>query len=341
MNQISILKTTQPPGTDSSSKTIIGITNCMIGSAMIIYPVLFVKSGIIISPLVMVIVASIQYLTCRLLVIHNRPDEATYNESILRIGGLKADKINSVVNMLLFFFVCVAYFILITHNFYEVSSAILKGIFPYNPPGSHEIIFSKYSLQWAAIITLFVLKQVLFRKEIDFILKLMGYSMYAIAAYAIFILLNLFRHIKEGNIHLSEFRFFNADFSSVAGAFALSFLVHPMAAPILKRNVNLLNNSRDLFFGYALGASICFYVGFMGALSCAPEVPNIMAKPEHYSTIFDCVSSTKTSDDYVFYALGKLVQAGILFQNFSVLPIMIFLTRQEFITLAAKPKTRD
>lgn len=137
IHQISILKTSQPAGTDDSPKTIVGITNCMIGSAMIIYPVLFVKSGIVISPLVMIIVASIQYVTCRLLVLHNRPDQATYNESILRIGGPKVDRLNSIVNMLLFFFVCVAYFILITHNFYEVSSALLSGLLPYNPPGSN------------------------------------------------------------------------------------------------------------------------------------------------------------------------------------------------------------
>jgi sodium-coupled neutral amino acid transporter 9 len=104
--------------------------------------------------------------------------------------------------MLLFFFVCIAYFILITRNFYEVSSAILEGIFPYNAPGSSQIVFSKYSLQWAAIIAFLVLKQFLFRKELDFMLKLMGYSIYCIAAYAVFILLNLIRHIAEGNIHL-------------------------------------------------------------------------------------------------------------------------------------------
>lgn len=52
-----------------------------------------------------------------------------------------------------------------------------------------------------------------------------------------------------------------------------------MAAPILKRNVDLKNNSRDLFLGYSLGATICFYVGFMGGLSCAPEVPSILASP--------------------------------------------------------------
>lgn len=136
----------------------------MVGSAMIVYPVLFVKSGIIISPIVMLIVATIQYLTCRLLVIHNRPDEPTYNESILRIGGVKVDKLNSIVNMLLFFFVCVAYFILVTHNFYEISSAILAGFLPYDPPKSNEIVLSKYSIQWAAILTAFALKPILFRK---------------------------------------------------------------------------------------------------------------------------------------------------------------------------------
>lgn len=98
-------------------------------------------------------------------------------------------------------------------------------------------------------------------------------------SYAVFILLNLLRHLIEGNIHLGQFRLFNTDFSSVAGAFALSFLVHPMAAPILKKNINLLNNNRDLFLGYSLGATICFYVGFFGALSCGPEVSNILATP--------------------------------------------------------------
>ena len=65
----------------------------------------------------------------------------------------------------------------------------------------------------------------------------------------------------------------------------------------------------------------------MGGLTCAPEVSNILKHPEHYSTVFDCMSTIVSSDDRVFYILSKIVQCGILFQNFSVLPIMIFLTR--------------
>lgn len=87
-----------------------------------------------------------------------------------------------------------------------------------------------------------------------------------------FIFLNVMRHIVEGKIHLGEFRLFNTNFSSIAGAFALSFLVHPMVSPILKKSKHLENNTRDLVLGYAMGTGICFYAGFFGALSCAPEV---------------------------------------------------------------------
>lgn len=165
VHQISILKSIQAQATDSSPKTIWGITNVMIGSAMIVYPVLFVKSGIVLSSIVMLVVACIQYFTCRLLVIHNRPDEDTYNESILRIGGKKVSTINSTVNMMLFFFSCVAYFVLVTHNFYEVSSVLLTNVFTsYEPPASQDFVITKYSTQWSAVITFFALKAVVFQR---------------------------------------------------------------------------------------------------------------------------------------------------------------------------------
>jgi hypothetical protein len=65
----------------------------------------------------------------------------------------------------------------------------------------------------------------------------------------------------------------------VAGAFALSLLIHPVGAPILKRNINQANNMRDLFLGYCLTALIYVYVGFVGALTCSHEIVNINAHP--------------------------------------------------------------
>lgn len=80
--------------------------------------------------------------------------------------------------------------------------------------------------------------------------------------------------------------------------------------------------------GYILTALIYFYVGFVGGLTCAPNVPDILKNPDKYSTVFDCFSSTSSAEETTFYIIGKVVQAGIFFQNFSVMPILLFLTRK-------------
>ncbi len=59
---------------DSSFKVITSVANTMIGSSMIIFPILFIKDGLISSLIAMCLVCVIQYSTCRLLVLHNRPD---------------------------------------------------------------------------------------------------------------------------------------------------------------------------------------------------------------------------------------------------------------------------
>jgi amino acid permease len=100
----------------------------MIGSSIIIYPVLFVKDGIIGSMLIMSVIGIALYLTCRLLLIHNRPDEADFNQQIKRILGLKWARFNNYVNFILLYFVCIAYFMLITQNFFAITSTIILAI---------------------------------------------------------------------------------------------------------------------------------------------------------------------------------------------------------------------
>ena len=137
----------------------------MIGSAIIIFPVLFVKDGIFGSTLIMLIVGCVQYLTCRLLVVHNRTDEASFNDSILRIGGVSLGKFNSFVNMGMLFFACIAYFLLVATNFYQVSASIIQIVKPsYHPPKTSQIEFEEYSMQWACIISALICSPNLFRR---------------------------------------------------------------------------------------------------------------------------------------------------------------------------------
>lgn len=288
-----VLRSSRLTGTDTTAKTVLSLTNTMIGSAVIVYPVLFLKDGIIGSTIIMLVVGCIQYITCRLLVIHNRVDEPSFNESILRIGGVKVNTLNSMVNMLLLFFVCIAYYLLIATNFYQISAAIVQQIKHFDIPT--EITFDVYSMQWACIICSLVCISTLFKADIDPILKLIRFSIYCVIFYGIFILVNLIRLLAEGTVSFANIQLFDHDFSSVAGAFALSFLIHPTAAPILKKSINLKNNERDLFFGYLLTAAVYFYVGFIGGLTCSPKAMEINNHPKKYSTVFDCFADTKTT----------------------------------------------
>lgn len=162
-------------------------------------------------------------------------------------------------------------------------------------------------------------------------MKFFKFTIYLVFAYGIFILVALIKVFANGELHFAEqYNLFNPDFSTVAGTFALSLLLHPVGAPILKRSANPSNNMRNLLLGYGLTALIYVYVGFIGGLTCAPEAKLISdeATEDQYSTIFDCFKKGETTVQNVFFVSGKIVQFGIFIQNLSVMPILSFLTRK-------------
>jgi amino acid permease len=96
----------------------------MIGSSIIVYPIIFIKDGMLGSLLVLLAIGAALFFTCRLLVVHNRDDETDFGQSIKRILGPKWAKLNSVVNITLLYIVSIAYFMLICGNFFDISAAI-------------------------------------------------------------------------------------------------------------------------------------------------------------------------------------------------------------------------
>jgi len=162
-------------------------------------------------------------------------------------------------------------------------------------------------------------------------LKFFKFTIYLVFAYGIFIAVSFIRVLSNGTLNFNNYVLFDPDFSTVAGAFALSFLLHPVGAPILKRNIKPENNQRDLLFGYGLTALIYVFAGFIGGLTCTGEVTKILNdKVGEYQTVFDCVKKEDDSDttQIVFFIFGKIVQLGIFIQNLSVMPILNFLTRK-------------
>ena len=170
----------------------------------------------------------------------------------------------------------------------------------------------------------------LFRKDIEVLMKFFKITIYFVLTYGIFILAAFIKVCADGSLSLnfSLYHKFDPDFSTVAGAFALSLLIHPVGAPILKRNINPKNNPRDLFLGYCLTALIYVFVGFVGAMTCADDIADIydINSKNKYEIIFDCFR--KKPGDEAFFVIGKIVQLGIFLQNLSVMPILSFITRK-------------
>lgn len=129
-------------------------------------------------------------------------------------------------------------------------------------------------------------------------MKFFKFTIYLVFTYGLFILIALIKVFANGELNFGDqYILFNPDFSTVAGTFALSLLLHPVGAPILKRSMNPSNNMRNLLLGYGLTALIYVYVGFLGGLTCASEAKFISDKltEDQYSTIFDCFKKGSTT----------------------------------------------
>lgn len=221
---------------------------------------------------------------------------------------------------------------LIALNFYDLTGTFFKLIADFDPPKSSEITFKVYSAQWAGLIVMLIIYPLLFVKRIETLLKFLNITTYLVGVYMLFVLVFAFKNIFAGEVQWHQYVLFSSSFSNVAGAFALSFIIHPVVSPILKKNLHQNKNNRDLFLGYVATAAIYAFVGLFGAFACGKVVNSVIE--DEYSTIFQCYSYGQ-EPNWIFF-IAKAVQLCILLQNMSVFPILTFLTRQQFLEIINK-----
>jgi amino acid permease len=171
----------------------------MIGSSIIVYPIVFIKDGMLGSLFVLLAIGAALYFTCRLLVVHNRPDEMDFGQSIKRILGPKWARFNSIINITLLYVVSIAYFMLICSNFFGITSAIFTEIVDgYEPPEGKGLVFSKYSPQYASLICILFTAPLICKRDIETLMKFFKITIYFVFAYGIFILVALIKVIAKG-----------------------------------------------------------------------------------------------------------------------------------------------
>jgi sodium-coupled neutral amino acid transporter 9 len=302
---------------NSTKDTAISIANTMIGSSMIVLPVLFLKSGIALAVGILVLLCLVQFQTCSL-VVRNLPEQDDdISQTITRQLGPSWGKSNLLANVLLMYIVCIAYFELITQTFYPILASLLGQFDPdYVRPSRSAFVLDRFSYQWAGIYMMTFLVNLMLLTDLSPLLKLLKYSFVFPAIYFLYLLLKLTLALLNHDIPWSHLKLTSPDFTDVAGASALSFLIHSIISPIIKNNADQSRNVPALFGGYILAAAIYLYVGIVGGLACGKRIPE--ASRGQLENIFDCF------DDGL---LDLAVQFLIMLQLSTVMPILHVSTR--------------
>lgn len=171
----------------------------MVGSGIIVFPILFIKNGMLGSLIVLLVIGATLYFTCRVLVIHNRDDEADFSHSIRRILGNKWARFNSIVNITLLFLVSLAFFMLICDNFFDITSAIFtEAINGYTTPSGKGIHLSQYSPQYACIVCMLFTAPLICKRDSEFLMKFLKFTIYFVFAYGVFIFLAMIKVLVNG-----------------------------------------------------------------------------------------------------------------------------------------------
>ena len=269
----------QDHGKRSSLETTFNIVNTMMGTALLVMPVNFYKSGMISSIITAIIMAAISFWTCNLCVIHSRDDEIDYPVSIKRILGKLWAHVFNLTSMILLLFVGVIHFILMSNMLYTIFKNFLSD--PDNYPKLDNITFSMFSMQYASII-IAILCVVLFSfKGISFILKINDKGIYLILTFTLFIIYLgckalftenisfVYFHDKSKNEAELEIVLFGYNLTEIIGVYSLAFMIHNSIVGMMKTNVNQDNNSRDLLFAYIIVLLKYLVLGILGSFAYA------------------------------------------------------------------------
>lgn len=112
--------------TNSSITTIFTLINSMIGGAMLTFPVLFQKAGILTGILVLIVSSAISYKTCRIYVMHLAPKDNDVEDTIKRILGLKWERFFRLITGFYLVLLNIIYLILIVDQIYNIVFFIMS-----------------------------------------------------------------------------------------------------------------------------------------------------------------------------------------------------------------------
>lgn len=307
---------------NSSQKTIFNLANCMVGSSIIVFPLVFSSSGILTSLIVLVFMAVITCKTCLLEIAHFKILEADYPDVIERVLGKKWWMGYSICSVLLLFIAGVIYFMLICNMFYMVVSFILNhaGV-EYS--AKSDMDFTKFSYQYSGIIMIVFCFALFSLKDLSVIMKICQYGIISIILFIVYIIYKGVSNISHGNVTLDSVKLFTPDFATLCGVFSLSFMCHNVLIPVIRNNHDETKNKRDIVLGYVMTGSIYGLIGVFGCIAIA----GLDTGKTKYQTVLEYFSDE---------ILTVVIEVLLFLQLISVIPIIWYITRSQFFALIYK-----
>lgn len=294
----------------SSWTTIINLSNNMIGSSILIFPLIFNEFGIVNAVCMLVVIMLISCKTCLLQIKHVKCNELDLPDTIKRILGRKWWVGYAWASFLFNFFIGVIYFLIMTHCFHSILDFSLQS-YPFI---RQQFLFYLPFTLGAIVFLLLAID------DLRILLIICKYGFIAIIIYVFYMVYLGTDRLIEKKFIFEKLKLYSWDISTLAGVFSLAFFVHNTAVTIVKSNLQQGKSSFNIFLSFLLTAGIYIVIGIFGMIAIPAEESEWENK--NPQTVLDFF---KSSWILIF------VNFAIFIQLFSVLPFLWYVGRSQFL----------
>ena len=329
--RLSSLSFISTPGNQSTFVTALVICNNTLGTAVMILPIVFGTCGIINSLIIMCVIGFVQFITCKMILIHLKESEPDIPQITERILGKTWKAIFVVSSCLFEFLVGVVYLILMNNILYPIVVFFFECSGFENYAKKSESRYDMFSFQINAWIFMLPCFLSCFIKNMNAIAILSKIGIYVLCAYVIFLFYILFDNMAAGTLqaNIQEITYVTPKVTEVSGAFCLAFFIHSAVCPLVKNIEKKEETTKALGISYVLCGVFYFLIGLVGYLGILGRNKEI----DPPQTIMDFFGSQSIFPFIieVFYFL-KLI---------TVYPLFCYISRTQLFALIFDKKNRQ
>jgi len=328
--RLSSLSFISTPGSQSTFVTALIICNNTLGTAVMILPIVFGTCGIINSLIVMSLIGVVQFITCKLILIHLKESEPDLPQLTERILG-KTWKAVFVISSCVFeFSTGVVYLILMNNMLYPILVFFfeLAGFENYAKKSENRYdIFSFQITAWIFMVPCFLS---CFMKNMDAISVLSKIGIYVLCSYVIFLFYVLFDNISAGTLqnNIENISYITTNVTDVSGAFCLAFFIHSAVCPLVKNIEKKEETTKSLGISYIMSGVFYFLIGLVGYLGILGR-ETVDDPPQ---TIMDFFSSQSI--------FPFIIEVLYFLKLITVYPLFCYISRTQLFSLFFARKTR-